>query len=84
MSGTTPGGTSREKLVHRRKVAQRRRVAGVLYRVLLIMGILAFPFITILILFTVQFRWWAIFFPTALILLGVLLAWYEYRLYKRL
>jgi membrane glycosyltransferase len=84
MSGTTPGGTSCEKIVHRRKVAHRRRVAGVIYRVLLIMGMLIFPLFVILILFTVQFRWWAIFFPTALILLGVLLAWYEYRLYKRL
>jgi uncharacterized membrane protein YqjE len=72
------GGEQREKLIH------RRRIIGVLYRALLIIGVLAFPIFIILIIFTPQFRWWTIFFPTAIILLGVLLAWVEYALYKRL
>lgn len=81
MPGTgspTPDEDLRKKSIHRQKIA------GVVYRVLLIMGLLAFPLFAILIFFTVKFRWQAIFIPTALILLGVFLAWLEYRLYKRL
>lgn len=81
MSGSdhsAQSGDQRETLMH------RRQVIGVLYRVLLIAGVLAFPIFIILILFTPQFRWWAIFFPSAVILLGVLLAWVEYRLYRQL
>ncbi|MCB2213911.1 hypothetical protein KQH50_00810 [bacterium] len=78
MSGTTPGEDPREKL------ERRRKVVGVLYRVLLILGMLSFPLFAILILFTVQFRWWGILFPIGLISLGVLLAWLEYGLYQRL
>lgn len=81
MTGPDHSAKSRDQV---EKLNHRRQVIGVLYRILLIAGALAFPLVAILIIFTPQFRWWAIFFPAAILLVGTVLAQVEYTLYKRL
>jgi uncharacterized membrane protein len=73
-----------------RSAEQQRRLKnwvqllGVLFRILILSGLVILIFAVILVLFTNLVRWWMLGFPLAIIVMGVLLARIEYLLYKRL
>jgi hypothetical protein len=73
-----------------RSAEQQRRLKnwvqllGVLFRILILSGLVILIFAIILVLFTNLVRWWMLGFPLAIVVLGVLLARIEYLLYRRL
>jgi uncharacterized membrane protein len=60
------------------------QLLGVLFRILILSGLVILIFAIILVLFTNLVHWWMLGFPLAVIVSGVLLARIEYLLYKRL
>ncbi len=57
---------------------------SVVYRIILIIGLVLFAAAAVLIFFTRRAYLWVVPIPLGLIALGVLLAHFEYRLYRRL
>ena len=71
-----------EKALNR--VAFWVKFLGVLYRLLLISGLIFLLVLVGMLLFTAVFAAWVLIFPILLILTGIFLAWLEYRLDARL
>jgi uncharacterized membrane protein YoaK (UPF0700 family) len=67
------------------KAGMRRwqRILGVLYRLVIILGLLSFALGAVLVIFTDWILKWQMIFPVLLILTGVVLARVEFVLYKR-
>jgi len=67
------------------KAGMRRwqRILGVVYRLVIIVGILSFALGAVLVIFTDLILAWQMIFPVLLILTGVVLARVEFVLYKR-
>lgn len=67
------------------KAGMRRwqRILGVVYRLVIIVGILSFAVGAVLVIFTDWILAWQMIFPVLLILMGVVLARVEFVLYKR-
>jgi uncharacterized membrane protein YoaK (UPF0700 family) len=67
------------------KAGMRRwqRILGVVYRLVIIVGILSFALGAVLVVFTDWVLAWHMIFPVLLILIGVVLARMEFVLYKR-
>jgi len=59
------------------------RFLGVIFRLLIILGLLLFAAAVVLVLLTDLIPYWTVFFPVALVLMGILLARVEYRLHQR-
>jgi uncharacterized membrane protein YoaK (UPF0700 family) len=60
-----------------------QKILGVVYRLVIIMGILSFTLGAVLVVFTDWILAWQMIFPVLLILTGVVLARVEFVLYKR-
>lgn len=58
-------------------------LVGVLFRLLIVAGLILGVLVIFTILFTSMFRLWILILPAVLIALGVLLAWLEFRLHSR-
>ncbi|HEY9122417.1 MAG TPA: hypothetical protein VIM80_05430 [Brevefilum sp.] len=60
-----------------------QRLLGVVYRLVIILGLLSFALGAVLVIFTDWVLAWQMIFPVLLILIGVVLARVEFVLYKR-
>jgi len=60
------------------------RLIAVIYRIILVLGLLLLGATAVLIFFTRRTYLWVAIVPLGLITLGVILAYVEYRLYTRL
>jgi uncharacterized membrane protein YoaK (UPF0700 family) len=65
------------------KIQRWQRFFGVVYRVIILMGMVAFAVGAVLVVFTDWILAWQMIFPVILILIGVVLARVEFMLYKR-
>ena len=59
------------------------RFLGVMFRLLIILGLLLFAAAVVLVLLTDLIPYWTVFFPVALVLMGIVVARIEYRLHQR-
>lgn len=60
------------------------RLTAVLFRVLIILGLISLTIFIILLVFTKIFTIWILLIPVVLVLIGICLAWLEYYLHDRL
>jgi uncharacterized membrane protein len=60
-----------------------QRFFGVIYRVVILIGLIAFVLGAVVVVFTDLILAWQMVFPVILILIGVILARVEFVLYKR-
>jgi hypothetical protein len=65
-------------------VRQRQRFVGVVYRSLIIFGLLTLAIVAVLVVFTSFFPFWSLAFPLMFVVAGIILARYEYALHKRM
>ncbi len=65
------------------KKTQKIKALGIVYRVLLILGIVLFIATAFLAIFTVRITVWYLAIPAAILLLGIILARLEYNLFRR-
>lgn len=69
------------------KKAERLRtwlkLVGVLFRLMIVLGLILLMLVMAAILFTSLFRFWILVVPVLVIALGLLLAWVEYKLHDR-
>lgn len=68
---------------HAERLATWVRVLGVVFRLLIILGVLLLGLVTALLLLTEILAAWALVLPFALLLIGIWIAWLEYRLHDR-
>ena len=66
------------------RLAKWVRLLGVVFRILILSGLVILVLSIGLVLFTNLLRCWMLGFPLAIVVIGVLLARIEYLLYKRL
>ena len=59
------------------------RFVGVLFRLMIVLGLILLLLVVGAILFTSLFSFWILVLPVSLIALGLILAWVEYRLHSR-
>lgn len=59
------------------------KLIGVLFRLMIVLGLILLVLVVGAILFTSLFRFWILVLPVSLIILGLILAWVEYRLHSR-
>lgn len=59
------------------------RLLTVLFRTLIILGLISSAVVILLLALTSRFSCWILFVPGLLIALGILLAWVEYKLHNR-
>lgn len=67
-----------------KRLAGWMRFTAVIYRIILVVGLLLLAATAVLIWFTRRTYLWVVIMPLGLIALGILLAWVEYRLHMRL
>lgn len=65
------------------RTAHKIKALGIVYRVLLILGIVLFIATAILALLTVRITVWYLTIPVTIFLLGIILARLEYNLFRR-
>ncbi len=63
---------------------QRQHLLGVVYRLVIIFGLIFLVVGFILVVFTAFIPYWFLIFPVALIIIGILLARIEYTLHMKL
>jgi len=63
---------------------QWRRFLAVIYRLVIILGIVLLAVVFVLVVITTFVPYWAVAFPMVLIIVGVILARLEYTLHKKL
>lgn len=61
-----------------------KRFLGVLFRILILSGLIFLVVLTAGLIFASWFRWWTVLLAAGLIVLGVVLARCEYQLHQRL
>ena len=66
------------------RLSGRVRLLAVLFRVLIILGLTGILVILILLLLASHMKVWLVLIPVFVLLLGLVLARFEYRLYNRL
>jgi undecaprenyl pyrophosphate phosphatase UppP len=59
------------------------RLLGVVFRLLIILGLLLFVVMVFGLIFTSAVSDWMFLLPIALIFLGIVVAWFEYRLHRQ-
>ncbi|MDY6845929.1 MAG: hypothetical protein SVP52_02185 [Chloroflexota bacterium] len=62
---------------------RRQRFLGVVYRLVIIIGIVSFALGFVLVIFTDMIPLWFMAFPIVVIIIGIMLASFEYALHKR-
>jgi len=67
-----------------RRLSTWLRLTGIVFRVLIILGLILLILVIIALIFTALFKSWILVVPFALITLGIMIARVEYRLHKRL
>jgi len=75
--------TEQPSEVNNAGMSRWQRILGVVYRLVIIVGILSFALGAVLLVFTDWVLAWHMIFPVVLILIGVVLARMEFVLYKR-
>lgn len=67
----------------REQLANRIRALGTAYRILIVVGLLLLGATVVVLIFTSFLSRWWLLLPVILILLGIILARLEYRLYRQ-
>ena len=65
-------------------IRQRQRLIGFVYRLLIIFGLITLVIGAVMVVFTSIVPFWSLAFPLAVVLVGIILARYEYTLHKRI
>lgn len=65
-------------------IRQRQRLIGFVYRLLIIFGLITLVIWAVLVMFTSFVPLWSMVFPMVFVVIGVILARYEYALDKRI
>ena len=73
-----------ERQVKIKRTSGWKRLMSVLFRVVIFLGLFLLILTTALILFTTFIPLWLLIFPFSIIGFGIVLAWIEYLLHKRL
>ncbi len=68
---------------HAERLATWVRVLGVVFRLLIILGVLLLGLVTALVLLTEIIAAWVLALPLTLLFIGIWMAWLEYRLHDR-
>lgn len=69
--------------VQTKRLSKRIRLLPVLYRILIILGLVSLALSIFLLAFNSRFSFWILLAPGLIVALGILLAWIEYKLHNR-
>jgi uncharacterized RDD family membrane protein YckC len=76
--------TEKEPAPEMEQIRQWQRFLSVVYRLLIIFGLITIAFWVVLVVFTSFIPLWSIVFPVIIIITGIILARYEYTLHNRI